>query len=127
MADAALPGDADDLVAPARDALAELARRQRRLGQRLARFEVEASDARPAILTGAFIQMAVVPEQPLGEAARIVGIGANDAVTAAQHRSRRRGGRRGRGGWRSEEHTSEIKSLMRSSYAVFCLTKKNTK
>src|SRR3546814_8272998 len=25
---------------------------------------------------------------------------------------------------RSEEHTSELKSLMRSSYAVFCLTKK---
>src|SRR3546814_10833088 len=23
--------------------------------------------------------------------------------------------------WRSEEHTSELKSLMRSSYAVFCL------
>src|SRR3546814_1201058 len=29
---------------------------------------------------------------------------------------------------RSEEHTSELQSLMRSSYAVFCLTKKkNTK
>src|SRR3546814_9413318 len=27
---------------------------------------------------------------------------------------------------RSEEHTSEIQSLMRISYAVFCLTKKNT-
>src|SRR3546814_7276604 len=27
---------------------------------------------------------------------------------------------------RSEEHTSELQSLMRSSYAVFCLTKKNT-
>src|SRR3546814_3533811 len=26
---------------------------------------------------------------------------------------------------RSEEHTSELKSLMRSSYAVFCLKKKN--
>src|SRR3546814_4235491 len=26
---------------------------------------------------------------------------------------------------RSEEHTSELKSLMRISYAVFCLTKKN--
>src|SRR3546814_8745713 len=25
--------------------------------------------------------------------------------------------------WRSEEHTSELKSLMRTSYAVFCLTK----
>src|SRR3546814_6665337 len=27
--------------------------------------------------------------------------------------------------WRSEEHTSELQSLMRISYAVFCL-KKNT-
>src|SRR3546814_6345555 len=26
---------------------------------------------------------------------------------------------------RSEEHTSELQSLMRSSYAVFCLNKKN--
>src|SRR3546814_5860582 len=26
--------------------------------------------------------------------------------------------------WRSEEHTSELQSLMRISYAVFCLTKK---
>src|SRR3546814_2361731 len=29
-------------------------------------------------------------------------------------------------GDRSEEHTSELQSLMRISYAVFCLTKKNT-
>src|SRR3546814_2335387 len=28
---------------------------------------------------------------------------------------------------RSEEHTSELQSLMRSSYAVFCLKKKQTK
>src|SRR3546814_9655490 len=28
---------------------------------------------------------------------------------------------------RSEEHTSELQSLMRISYAVFCLNKKNTK
>src|SRR3546814_4336600 len=27
---------------------------------------------------------------------------------------------------RSEEHTSELQSLMRNSYAVFCLQKKNT-
>src|SRR3546814_3073538 len=27
---------------------------------------------------------------------------------------------------RSEEHTSELQSLMRSSYAVFCLTKTTT-
>src|SRR3546814_8038382 len=29
-------------------------------------------------------------------------------------------------GWRSEEHTSELQSLMRISYAVFCLKKKTT-
>src|SRR3546814_9377221 len=28
--------------------------------------------------------------------------------------------------WRSEEHTSELQSLMRISYAVFCLKKKTT-
>src|SRR3546814_7130027 len=28
---------------------------------------------------------------------------------------------------RSEEHTSELQSLMRISYAVFCLKKKNTR
>src|SRR3546814_10168082 len=30
-------------------------------------------------------------------------------------------------GRRSEEHTSELQSLMRNSYAVFCLKKKNKK
>src|SRR3546814_4017970 len=35
--------------------------------------------------------------------------------------------RKWRGRWRrSEEHTSELKSLMRISYAVFCLKKKTT-
>src|SRR3546814_10103384 len=32
-----------------------------------------------------------------------------------------------RGACRSEEHTSELQSLMRISYAVFCLTKKKMK
>src|SRR3546814_10863064 len=42
-------------------------------------------------------------------------------------RGRRIGGTHGRfvGGERSEEHTSELQSLMRISYAVFCLKKKN--
>src|SRR3546814_20186060 len=31
---------------------------------------------------------------------------------------------RNTGNFRSEEHTSELQSLMRSSYAVFCLKKK---
>src|SRR3546814_2806006 len=38
---------------------------------------------------------------------------------------RRRGSRRS--GRRSEEHTSELQSLMRISYAVFCLKKKKQK
>src|SRR3546814_7952913 len=33
----------------------------------------------------------------------------------------------GSGRMRSEEHTSELQSLMRISYAVFCLKKKKTK
>src|SRR3546814_5483602 len=45
---------------------------------------------------------------------------APDAYLAAvgRHRSRRHA--------RSEEHTSELQSLMRISYAVFCLKKKKT-
>src|SRR3546814_7935010 len=35
--------------------------------------------------------------------------------------------RPGRRGCRSEEHTSELQSLMRISYAVFCLKKKKKK
>src|SRR3546814_2163995 len=36
-------------------------------------------------------------------------------------------GQRQRARGRSEEHTSELQSLMRISYAVFCLKKKKTK
>src|SRR3546814_1651996 len=34
---------------------------------------------------------------------------------------------RGVGEYRSEEHTSELQSLMRISYAVFCLKKKHSR
>src|SRR3546814_4272987 len=40
---------------------------------------------------------------------------AHGAAAAARHQAR---------GFRSEEHTSELQSLMRISYAVFCLKKK---
>src|SRR3546814_9365867 len=39
-------------------------------------------------------------------------------------RSRKRGSAMPAGTLRSEEHTSELQSLMRSSYAVLCLQKK---
>src|SRR3546814_10573177 len=42
-------------------------------------------------------------------------------ATACRMRRRYAGSR----GARSEEHTSELQSLMRISYAVFCLKKKN--
>src|SRR3546814_5843679 len=44
---------------------------------------------------------------------------ASTASAGPETRSRFRAGR-------SEEHTSELQSLMRISYAVFCLKKKNT-
>src|SRR3546814_2794057 len=66
------------------------------IAQRLARFAVAADQQAVAIL-GEGARLAIG-----GEAGRAVGIVA-----------------------RSEEHTSELQSLMRISYAVFCLKKKN--
>src|SRR3546814_2893105 len=45
------------------------------------------------------------------------------SVRSATHSFRARASRRR--SCRSEEHTSELQSLMRISYAVFCLKKKN--
>src|SRR3546814_8318622 len=53
--------------------------------------------------------------------------GAARPSAACGHRRLRRAGARRRArpaGERSEEHTSELPSLMRISYAVFCLKKK---
>src|SRR3546814_9014862 len=44
-----------------------------------------------------------------------------------QHRRRAQRNLRAGGSGRSEEHTSELQSLMRISYAVFCLKKKKKK
>src|SRR3546814_2584460 len=52
----------------------------------------------------------------LGEARQLAIIDMDDAP-----------GARGDDGMRSEEHTSELQSLMRISYAVFCLKKKKIK
>src|SRR3546814_10507025 len=52
------------------------------------------------------------------------------SITRAKPRDRGRQIRAARQSFaprRSEEHTSEIQSLMRSSYAVFCLKKKRKK
>src|SRR3546814_6226897 len=49
--------------------------------------------------------------------------GGHDGGPFSSRRASRPGRRRRRAG-RSEEHTSELQSLMRISYAVFCLKKK---
>src|SRR3546814_7737531 len=54
----------------------------------------------------------VCPRRRVAQAGRI-----QSGCIYSQERSRQR----------SEEHTSELQSLMRISYAVFCLKKKNTK
>src|SRR3546814_2304715 len=48
-------------------------------------------------------------------------VAAGDMAVLVAHRGRAVGGER------SEEHTSELQSLMRISYAVFCLKKKKKK
>src|SRR3546814_5442521 len=71
------------------------------------------------------------PYTTLFRSALIAGVPSEGRGHAAIHRqqmavhigSRRRGEIQRR---RSEEHTSELQSLMRISYAVFCLKKKNT-
>src|SRR3546814_4702324 len=53
------------------------------------------------------------------------GFGGAQADRAGARRLGARIGRKRRDARRSEEHTSELQSLMRISYAVFCLKKKN--
>src|SRR3546814_9701107 len=54
--------------------------------------------------------------------------GADGSRSAAQSRPRWRSQAPAKpGAPRSEEHTSELQSLMRISYAVFCLKKKHTR
>src|SRR3546814_1791754 len=56
---------------------------------------------------------------PRGEALTLAGV----VRVSRRHPAWLRAPPRGR----SEEHTSELQSLMRISYAVFCLKKKNTR
>src|SRR3546814_2952364 len=57
---------------------------------------------------------------PLGRSGR----GHGRRHTGCRATQRRKSGRRPHAPGRSEEHTSELQSLMRISYAVFCLKKK---
>src|SRR3546814_1273547 len=55
---------------------------------------------------------------------RISGFSPMDYTDQDEVKNTRRKGRQQEGQIRSEEHTSELQSLMRNSYAVFCLKKK---
>src|SRR3546814_1067459 len=60
----------------------------------------------------------------VGAAEAVIVRGADGVVRAFHNTCRHRGSRICQ---RSEEHTCELQSLMRISYAVFCLKKKNIK
>src|SRR3546814_6451109 len=60
-----------------------------------------------------------------GEPSDVAGLGLLDVETLLSPGKRLRAVRGA--ALRSEEHTSELQSLMRISYAVFCLKKKNYK
>src|SRR3546814_10846246 len=68
----------------------------------------------PTQLVQTFVDVALNEGKSLGELAELVG---SNASTVSRHLLDL---------GRSEEHTSELQSLMRISYAVFCLKKKNT-
>src|SRR3546814_9702822 len=81
------------------------------------------------------VRSGILPERPAHEPVRHERPGRADHRIVARHRQGDGGGdgRAGRKGGdfepqagRSEEHTSELQSLMRISYAVFCLKKKTT-
>src|SRR3546814_8804535 len=64
--------------------------------------------------------------RPLALLARLVRMHADRAVDARKAAADQGGGSAGaHRARRSEEHTSELQSLMRISYAVLCLKKKN--
>src|SRR3546814_5348726 len=62
-----------------------------------------------------------------GDAVAAAALGLVERLVGAPDQRFRRLGRIARRRHRSEEHTSELPSLMRISYAVFCLKKKKNK
>src|SRR3546814_4086474 len=66
-------------------------------------------------------------ENSLGRARKIIPDLAREARDQAEADGNIIDHRGGNAGIRSEEHTSELQSLMRISYAVFCLQKKTNR
>src|SRR3546814_6314993 len=78
-----------------------------------------------AVLNSKTAEKAVAELQKIagGELKAVVDTVGGEATSALALAAIRKGGRYVL--VRSEEHTSELQSLMRNSYAVFCLKKKN--
>ena len=95
VADLRLPRQADQLVAPGGDALAEELLRQVRAFDDLPRLQLDLAHRRMAVQPGAFVQVAVQVEQALGERVEVVRRGVHDLV--AIDRDRPRSARRGAG------------------------------
>src|SRR3546814_10785699 len=84
---------------------------------RAAGLQIVARRAAPAIVDAAGLGLDLVLEELHRLAHRVAGVeldGEGDGALAVEP-------------GRSEEHTSELQSLMRISYAVFCLNKKKQK
>src|SRR3546814_9404990 len=79
---------------------------------------------------GAIVRPVRARRRPLDGGRGDVAAGRQELHRCRAEGDRRQGGRSGGeagGDTRSEEHTSELQSLMRISYAVFCLKKKKPK
>src|SRR3546814_9581428 len=92
----------------------------------LVRAEPASNSVRPELVEGLFFSLAPQRKNGASTSSARTGLGSSlffhlqraAADLVEFHRLEER---------RSEEHTSELQSLMRISYAVFCLNKKKTK
>src|SRR3546814_4364831 len=68
--------------------------------------------------------IAVLPSSRIFTGIAALSLAATAACTTDPQTGQKRMSKAGIGALRSEEHTSELQSLMRTSYSVFCLKKK---
>src|SRR3546814_4110835 len=109
------PGNEDGLVVPlpAHRGLPQIVEQAADTVGRALQDDFRAGGTRHRLQGAGRVLLGIGPVRDLGAVEELDGVGASDP-------------RRLRGAHlvRSEEHTSELQSLMRIAYAVFCLTKK---
>src|SRR3546814_9250294 len=112
---AAAGGDAEGVEAGADEEVRQL----RRLAEDEVAVRREAFRAVDELLDAGGLQRRHSAERQLHELLEVIEVGIQQGVVEARRDAVDRPGN----GIRSEEHTSELQSLMRISYAVFCLKK----